>query len=52
MRRWVVVTVLALVTALLVVPRVRRFAAIDDCLDLGGRWDYRRDVCDGVDSSR
>ncbi len=26
--------------------KVGRFLEIDTCLDLGGRWDYERDVCD------
>lgn len=25
--------------------KIRRFLAIDDCLDHGHRWDHARDVC-------
>ncbi len=28
------------------VIKLRRFLAIDDCLDDGHRWDHARDACD------
>ena len=42
--------VLAIVVALslIVAPRVRRFFAIDACLDQGGAWNYERGVCEGA----
>lgn len=36
-----------LLALLLVVPRVRRFLAVDACLDAGGRYDYEFDRCVG-----
>jgi hypothetical protein len=30
-------------------PSMRRYLAIDGCLDRGGSWDYEQDVCRGLD---
>jgi len=43
---------LLVLAALVIVPRVRRFIAIDTYLDHGGAWDYERSVCDGARTSR
>ena len=42
--------VLFALVALVVVSRVRRFIAIDTCLDHGGAWNYGRSVCEGATS--
>jgi hypothetical protein len=49
MRRKVVIALaIVVVAALLLAPRVRRFLAIDGCLDHGGAWNYERDTCEGA----
>lgn len=30
----------------LLYPRAQHFLAVDACLDRGGRWDYRHEVCE------
>ena len=43
------VLVVALLLALLfLTPAARRFFAVDDCLDAGGRYDYERELCVGA----
>ena len=44
----VVLGIALLLVLMLLVPRVRRFLAVDDCLDAGGRYDYERDICVGT----
>jgi hypothetical protein len=41
----VMLFVLLLLAALVIVPRVRRFVAIDTRLDHGGARDYDRNAC-------
>ena len=43
-----VLVVAVLLAVLLLAPRVRRFLAVDACLDAGGRYDYERDICVGA----
>jgi hypothetical protein len=31
---------------LYIAPRVRRFLAVDACLDRGGAWNYQNDTCE------
>ena len=47
-RRWKWLVVSILISAVIVAALVyfRGQLAIDSCLDLGGRWDYERNVCD------
>jgi hypothetical protein len=48
-RRWKVFLFAGVAVILLTIwwaPRLQRFLEIDDCLDLGGRWDYDRNVCE------
>lgn len=40
----------ALVLLVLALRCAREQLAIDDCLDGGGRWDYEREVCEGIPS--
>lgn len=39
---------LLVLAAVLLLPRARRFLAIDECLDLGGAWNRARDACEGL----
>jgi hypothetical protein len=48
-RRWKVFWFAGVAVILLAIwwaPRLQRVLEIDDCLDLGGRWDYDRNVCE------
>jgi len=45
-RRAVLVLAALVIAALVMAPRLRRYVAIDSCLDAGGRWDYDRGACE------
>ncbi len=42
----VTLVVLLALVALVIMPRLRYFIAIDTCLDHGGAWNYERNVCE------
>ncbi len=42
---WIVLLFVLLVSGYLF-PHIRRFLAVDTCLDRGGRWDYEKNVCE------
>lgn len=34
----------------LLLPRIKQWLAVDDCLDRGGRYNYQARICDGARS--
>ena len=42
---WLIVLILLAAAAILASPRVRRFLAVDSCLDSGGCWDHVEQSC-------
>jgi hypothetical protein len=43
--RWIIAIAVLAIAAVLLLPRVRRFLAVDRCLDSGGCWDRTRQSC-------
>ena len=46
--RWTLFLTLIVILGI-VVPRAHHFLAVDACLDLGGRWNYERQICERRD---